>query len=501
MTAGDLAVESEEVITLGEIESESEDSGELYLDVPRESAMTAGDLAVESEEVMEEIEELEPGKEAVLEIIQDQVEKSGPRRKIVAFLLVVIMLLLGALGFFAYKYFELKEQNAEVEYLRAEVEKHKMLMKKCENEKVELQADAEVNHSMFMKRCENEKLKLKAEIEALKSNHERLENEKLKLKAEIKSQETEWNLKRDDWKVKQAKLDSEFSSISADHASLRSFLLESFKQAEMVDLTNPSSFESSIQNKVVMVAIETGRLQALQMLREAFGKKICDLQKLLFIQAALKRGNIDATKILLGFETTKDMFHVLKSSGSQKYNQRMYNMLWDVIITIVTIGDADVFREVLHLYGNYIVVSETLDTSAVKSENIYSIGRSRASLFGIATIQALHDKKSDVLKVVKRYGNVYAIPSFVDRIAEIRRLSGTELSDFLKKKADQFRREGTYIELKELITIDWKVMIDCYMENFLQPQDHDFYLKEAREDRQHVMVQLLLEQKDKLQSQ
>jgi len=275
-----------------------------------------------------------------------------------------------------------------------------------------------------------------------------------------------------------------------------------------LDLTNPSSFESSIQNKVVMVAIETEGLQALQMLREALRRKICDLQKLLFIQAAfIKRGNVGATKILLGFETTNDMFDVLKiSDGLRKgkyhdYNQRMYNTLWDVIITIVTIDDADVFREVLHLYGNYIVVSETLDTSAVKSESIYNIDGSKASLFGIATTQALHNKKSDVLKVLKQYGNVYAIPSFAERIAEIRRLSGTKLSDFLKKKADQFRREGTYIELKKLFAMHWEGMIEYYMENFVQLQDHDFYLRKAGEDHKQVIVQALLKQKEKLQSQ
>jgi hypothetical protein len=278
---------------------------------------------------------------------------------------------------------------------------------------------------MFMKRCENEKLKLKEEIEALKSNHERLENEKLKLKAEIKSQETEWNLKRDDWKVKQAKLDSEFSSISADHASLRSFLLESFKQAEMVDLTNPSSFESSIQNKVVMVAIETGRLQALQMLREAFGKKICDLQKLLFIQAALKRGNVDATKILLSFETTNDMFQVLQPSEHMitiskemchDYNQRLYNTLQDVIITIVTIGDADVFDQVLRRYGKYTVMFEILHTSLVESAKDHDIYPFEESVFSIATAQAFDNKIFDVQKVLRRYENDHGIHDLVVNI-------------------------------------------------------------------------------------
>merc|ERR1719335_1086631 len=110
-----------------------------------------------------------------------------------------------------------------------------------------------------------------------------------------------------------------------------------------------------------MVAIEDGGLRALQMLREAFAWQICDLQKLLFIQSALKRGNVDATKILLGFQTTNDMFHVLQPSEVLRkemchdYNQRMYNTLRDVIITIVTIGDADVFDQVLRRYGNYMV--------------------------------------------------------------------------------------------------------------------------------------------------
>jgi hypothetical protein len=52
-----------------------------------------------------------------------------------------------------------------------------------------------------------------------------------------------------------------------------------------------------------------------------------------------------------------------------------------------------------------------------------------------------------------------------------------------------------------LSLMDWKVMTDYYMENFVQPQDHDFYLIKAKEDRNHAMVQLLLEQQDKLQSQ